>query len=375
MLGTWTPDPPPPHAPTGRSDFTRIARAIEYIAAHALEQPSLADIAAAADWSEYHFARVFRRWAGISPKQFLQHLSLAAAKQTLDDERSVLQAALDAGLSGPGRLHDLFVSLEAVTPGEYKARGRGLVMRHGTAETPFGPARIALTDRGIAFLAFADADGEFDGWERVPASLARSGLARRRPRDRTRRRDDLACGAGSERKLTLWLHGSNFQLQVWRALLAAAPHRTMTYAELAREIGSPSACRAVGAAVGSNPVAWLIPCHHVLRANGALERLSLGTGEQAGDARLGAGAVDQERFSSSSRADDFSRFDGISALSIDSCIFESASRFDRVRSAIVAIGVDETIFEIWACRLSCWCRNVSTLFSRKLARNPCMALP
>jgi AraC family transcriptional regulator of adaptative response/methylated-DNA-[protein]-cysteine methyltransferase len=252
------------------SDFARIARAIEFIADHALEQPSLADIAAAADWSEYHFARVFRRWAGISPKQFLQHLSLAAAKQTLDDERSVLQAALDAGLSGPGRLHDLFVSLEAVTPGEYKARGWGLVMRHGTAETPFGPARIALTDRGIAFLAFADADGEFDGWDRFRQAWREADWCE----------DDRAiariaatiwrAAPGGERKLTLWLHGSNFQLQVWRALLAAGATSTTTYAELAREIGSPSACRAVGAAVGTNPVAWLIPCHHVLRANGAL---------------------------------------------------------------------------------------------------------
>ena len=246
-------------------DFARIARTIEYIAEHAGEQPTLADIAAAAGWSEYHFARVFRRWAGISPKQFLQHLSLVAAQRTLDDDRSVLQAALDAGLSGPGRLHDLFVSLEAVTPGEYKSRGRGMIMRHGAAETPFGQARIAMTDRGIAFLAFADADGTYDGWDAF---------------QRTWREDDRAAAAvaasiwraapGRDRRLTLWIHGSNFQLQVWRALLATGSRSTVTYAGLAREIDSPSACRAVGTAVGSNPVAWLIPCHHVLRANGAL---------------------------------------------------------------------------------------------------------
>jgi AraC family transcriptional regulator of adaptative response/methylated-DNA-[protein]-cysteine methyltransferase len=254
----------------GSRDFERIARAIEYIATHAQDQPSLADIAAAAGWSEYHFARVFRRWAGISPKQFLQHLSLVAAKQTLDDERSVLQAALDAGLSGPGRLHDLFVGLEAVTPGEYKSRGRGLTMRHGTAETPFGPARIALTERGIAYLAFADEHGQCDGWEAF----------RRAWREADWVEDDRAAASiaatiwrtapGATRKLSLWLHGSNFQLQVWRALLAAGARSTTSYAELARNIGNPSACRAVGAAVGSNPVAWLIPCHHVLRANGAL---------------------------------------------------------------------------------------------------------
>lgn len=251
-------------------DYLRIARAIGYVAEHARSQPSLADIAAAAGWSEYHFARVFRRWAGISPKQFLQHLSLAAAKQTLDDDRSVLQAALDAGLSGPGRLHDLFVSLEAVTPGEYKSRGRGMTMRYGTAATPFGPARIALTTRGIAFLAFADEAGGYDGWDAF----------RHTWREAQWQADDAAArdvadaiwraAPGEPRRLTLWMHGSNFQLQVWRALLAAGERSTVSYGTLAHQIGRPSACRAVGTAVGSNTIAWLIPCHHVLRASGAL---------------------------------------------------------------------------------------------------------
>lgn len=257
----------PPHPP---QDFARIARAIEYVAAHVQQQPALADIAAVAGWSEYHFARVFRRWAGISPKQLLQHLSLVAAKRTLDDQRSVLQAALDAGLSGPGRLHDLFVTLEAVTPGEYKSRGRGMNMRHGTASTPFGPARIAATERGIAFLAFEGADGGYDGWDEFrhtwrearwdPDEAMASAVAT----------SVWQAAPGTACNLTLWLHGSNFQLQVWQALLAAGAEATVTYAELARRIGRASACRAVGTAVGSNSVAWLIPCHHVLRANGAL---------------------------------------------------------------------------------------------------------
>ncbi len=252
-------------------DFGRIARAIEYIADHAGERPSLARIAAAAGWSEFHFARVFRRWAGISPKQFLQHLLLVAAKQTLDDDRSVLQAALDAGLSGPGRLHDLFVSLEAVTPGEYKSRGRGMMMRHGTASSPFGPVRVALTERGIAFLAFAEASGAFDGWDEFRATWNEAAW---REDDRAAR--DVAATlwrstpGGRERRLALWLHGSNFQLQVWRALLAAGADTTVSYAELAGRIGQARAARAVGSAVGANPVAWLIPCHHVLRTNGAL---------------------------------------------------------------------------------------------------------
>lgn len=258
--------PPDPSAP----EFARIARAIEYIAAHATEQPSLARIAGAAGWSEYHFARVFRRWAGISPKQLLQHLSLMAAKHTLDDDRSVLQAALDAGLSGPGRLHDLFITLEAVTPGEYKSRGRGMTLHWGTAMTPFGCARIARSERGIAFLGFADEQGHYDGWDAFRHTwrdadwiLDEAGAA------------DIAASIwraapGETRRLALWAHGSNFQLQVWRALLAAGERSTVSYRELARQIGRESACRAVGTAVGSNTIAWLIPCHHVLRANGAL---------------------------------------------------------------------------------------------------------
>jgi AraC family transcriptional regulator of adaptative response/methylated-DNA-[protein]-cysteine methyltransferase len=251
-------------------EFNRIARAIAYLAEHAREQPSVAAIAAAADWSEYHFARVFRQWAGISPKQLLQHLSLVAARQSLDDQRSVLQAALDAGLSGPGRLHDLFVSLEAVTPGEYKARGRGMVLRYGTVETPFGPARIALSERGITFLAFADADGGFDGWDEFRATWREARWESDETATRRVAGDIWHAAPGGTRRLTLWIHGSNFQQQVWRALLAAGRDSTVSYARLAQDIGRAAACRAVGSAVGANPVAWLIPCHHVLRANGAL---------------------------------------------------------------------------------------------------------
>ncbi len=259
-----------PDGPAAPPEFRRIARAIEFVAANVRQQPTLADIAAAANWSEYHFAREFRRWTGISPKQWLQELSLAAAKQALDDERSVLQAAIDAGLSGPGRLHDLFVTLEAVTPGEYKLRGQGMTMRFGTAPTPFGEALIVCSARGIAFLAFADEDGAFDGFEDFRATW----------RDAEWGRDDAGAkqiadtiwqaASRGDRRLSLWVHGSNFQLQVWRALLATGQNRTLSYAALAESIGRRSACRAVGSAVGANPVAWLIPCHHVLRANGAL---------------------------------------------------------------------------------------------------------
>lgn len=256
--------------PAPARDFRRIARAIEFIAERFQDQPSLEDIAAAAGMSEYHFARVFRAWAGISPKQFVQRLSLEAAKQALGAGDSVLQAALDAGLSGPGRLHDLFVSLEAVTPGEFKSRGAGLTLRHGDAETPFGRARIATTARGTAFLGFAAADGSIAGWDAFRATW----------REATWQRDDDAAqdvarivwgvARRARRRLALWVHGTNFQIQVWQALLEQAGHGTISYEGLATAIGQPQAARAVGTAVGSNPVAWLIPCHHVLRKNGAL---------------------------------------------------------------------------------------------------------
>jgi AraC family transcriptional regulator of adaptative response/methylated-DNA-[protein]-cysteine methyltransferase len=251
-------------------EFQRIARAIEFVATHYREQPSLARIAAATGWSEYHFARVFRRWAGISPKQFVQHLSLAAAQAALAQDESVLQAALSAGLSGPGRLHDLFIALEAVTPGEFKARGRGLTMRFGTAPTPFGDARIAVTERGIAFLAFTDADGTFGDWEGFRDTWREAQWV-----DDTATANRIAATIwqvtpGHAERLSLWVHGSNFQVKVWQAMLETAGHATVSYRDLAQQIGRPDACRAVGGAVGANPVAWLIPCHHVLRANGAL---------------------------------------------------------------------------------------------------------
>ncbi len=257
--------------PAGNTqDFARIARSIEFVADHFREQPSLARIASAAGWSEYHFARVFRRWAGISPKQFVQHLSLAAAKQTLAADESVLQAALDAGLSGPGRLHDLFVAFEAVTPGEFKSHGLGLTMRFGTAQTPFGPARIAATERGIAFLAFEDSSGRFGDWEGFRAAWCDAAWQEDQAAVQDIARTIWSVAPANTRRLTLWVHGTNFQVRVWQALLETATQATVSYADIARAIGRPEACRAVGGAVGANPVAWLIPCHHVLRTNGAL---------------------------------------------------------------------------------------------------------
>jgi AraC family transcriptional regulator of adaptative response/methylated-DNA-[protein]-cysteine methyltransferase len=192
------------------------------------------------------------------------------AQRSLSGNASVLEAALDAGLSGPGRLHDLSIAIDAVTPGEFKARGRGIVFRYGSIPTPFGAATAVVSDRGISFLGFNSDDGTAAGWnefrrqwqaaefhadERAVAWVGRwaQGVLPSRPEP-----------------LRLWVHGSNFQVQVWRALLRRAVHATVSYSDIAREIGAPQAARAVGSAVGANPVAWLIPCHHVLRSNGAL---------------------------------------------------------------------------------------------------------
>ncbi|MCJ7452916.1 MAG: methylated-DNA--[protein]-cysteine S-methyltransferase [Steroidobacteraceae bacterium] len=251
-------------------EYRRIERSIRFMDERFREQPSLERVAKSAGVAPHHFARMFRRWAGISPKQFMQRLTLQAARESLGQEQSVLQAALDAGLSGPGRLHDLFVTLEAVTPGEYKSRGSGLNVRHGTAATPFGPATIAVTARGIGFVGFEMQGGEVPGWDEYRQSW----------RDATFVEDASAAAAITARiwgtgtranePLRLWVHGSNFQIQVWQALLRDARELTVNYSGIADGIGRPAAARAVGGAVGANPVAWLIPCHHVLRASGAL---------------------------------------------------------------------------------------------------------
>lgn len=251
-------------------DFDRIARAIEFMTRNRDAQPSLARVAMAANMSEYHFARVFRRWAGISPKQFMQRLSLETAKHALRNDATVLQAAFDAGLSGPGRLHDLFVVLEAVTPGEFKSQGAGLTIRFGRAETPFGVALIAVTHRGVSFLGFAGDDSDPDGWDEFRRAWSQATWLEDSAAARDVARTIWGIAPTGARRLRLWVHGSNFQIQVWQALLRRACDLTVNYSDIAREIGRPAAARAVGNAVGANPVAWLIPCHHVLRSNGAL---------------------------------------------------------------------------------------------------------
>jgi len=246
-------------------DYQRIAEAISYIETHAENQPTLEEIAASVNLSEYHFQRLFSRWAGISPKRFLQFLTKENAKRLLT-RQSVLDAAYAAGLSSPGRLHDLFVEAEAVTPGEYKSKGAGLDIAYGFHPTPFGECLLAVTARGVCFLAFVD-DGDREAalaelkqeWEH--ASLAPNPA-------RTAPCVAEIFSSAPHPPLALHLRGTNFQMKVWEALLRIPPGTATSYEDLAVRIGQPKAARAVGSAVAHNPVAYLIPCHRVLRKTG-----------------------------------------------------------------------------------------------------------
>jgi len=248
------------------ASYRRIEKVITHIDRHHERQPDLGELARVAGLSVFHFSREFRRWAGLSPTRYLRTLSLAAAKRELDGRGSVLTAAWAAGLSGGGRLHDLFVQFDAVTPGEYKAAGNGLRLEYGYADSPFGRIIAATSDRGLAYLAFADgsdARGLAELERRWPrAVLARNDAATMR----------LARQIFSDRggRIVLAPVGTNFQVKVWQALLELGSHGPTSYGELAAAIGSPGASRAVGQAVGANPVAWLIPCHRVLHRDGGL---------------------------------------------------------------------------------------------------------
>ncbi|WP_205665195.1 methylated-DNA--[protein]-cysteine S-methyltransferase [Caldimonas tepidiphila] len=246
--------------------YEQVAKAIGYLRANALRQPPLVEVAAAVGLSEHHLQRVFSEWAGVSPKRFLQSLTKAHALAALRASADVLDAALASGLSGPGRLHDLIVSCEAMTPGEVRALGAGLEIGHGFAATPFGEALLGWTPRGLCHLEFRDGTRE--------ALLA---ALRSLWPHATLRRDDAGAAAlagqvfprlPAPRRLHLVLRGTNFQIQVWEALLRTRPGQLLSYAQLAAMAGLPRAPRAVGSAVGANTLGVLIPCHRVIRGSG-----------------------------------------------------------------------------------------------------------
>jgi AraC family transcriptional regulator of adaptative response/methylated-DNA-[protein]-cysteine methyltransferase len=266
MLGSGTSETTAMH-----TDYQRIARAIRYLERHLEQQPGLDDLAAELDLSPYHCQRLFQRWAGISPKRFLQYLTVEHAKRLLAESNSLLEASLASGLSGPSRLHDHFVTLEAITPGEFRRRGKGLAIRYGIHDSPFGSMLLAVTGRGVCglyFLGQAALETLLDelaaDWPeaRIVADQQASGAVAER----------LFAGGGYNpgRPLHLLVRGSNFQVSVWKALLRIPPGMLCSYRQLAEAIDRPRAVRAVGSAVGANPISGLIPCHRVIRTSGAL---------------------------------------------------------------------------------------------------------
>jgi AraC family transcriptional regulator of adaptative response/methylated-DNA-[protein]-cysteine methyltransferase len=251
------------------SDYDRIAQAIRFIEANHTRQPSLEEVAKSVYLSEFHFQRLFRRWVGISPKRFLQFLTIEHAKRRLDECRSVLDATYDAGLSSPGRLHDLFVTLEAVTPGEYKQRGSGLHIAYGFHDTPFGTALLGATDRGLCALSFVDEGREGDAIDELRERWSRADLDEDASRTADLAARIFAPEPADDRPIPLFVQGTNHQVRVWEALLRVPGGALVTYEQLAAAAGKPEAVRAVAGAVARNQIAYVIPCHRVIRKLGA----------------------------------------------------------------------------------------------------------
>ena len=267
-------------------DYVRMEAALKWLADRWQDHPTLDEAAKAAGLSPHHFQRMFTRWAGVSPKTFVAAIAHAEARRSLSLGETVLDAAYDAGLSGPSRLHDLFIAHEAATPGETRRRGEGLALTFGYAPTPFGRGVFVLSSRGLAGLAFADAEGD---------EAAFDDMRRRWPAANWRRDDAaaeqaaLSVFAGKGERLPVVLMGPPFHIQVWKALLRIPPGRTASYGAVAALAGKPLAFQATGAAIGANPLSWLIPCHRAIAKDGRLTGYHWGLARKA--AMLGREAV------------------------------------------------------------------------------------
>lgn len=253
-----------------KEDYHRIARAIAFMHQNHLDQPDLVTVAQHIGLSEYHFQRMFTQWAGISPKRFLQYLTVEYAKSKIAETKSLLDLTSDIGLSSPGRLHDLFVNLEAMSPGEFKTGGSGLQIVYGIHDTPFGKALIATTSRGICNLRFLDGIDEQNAEQMLRNLWSNAEVIGDRQITQPLCDTIFDRATLSRKPIALLVKGTNFQVQVWRALLRVPFAGITTYQSIAETIGNPTAARAVGNAVGNNPIAYLIPCHRVIRASGEL---------------------------------------------------------------------------------------------------------
>jgi AraC family transcriptional regulator of adaptative response/methylated-DNA-[protein]-cysteine methyltransferase len=250
------------------TDYERIERAIHYLEENYQRQPRLKEVARSAGLSEFHFQRLFRRWAGISPKRFLQYLTAAHAARLLYASRPNLEAAYEAGLSGSSRLHDLFINLHAVTPGELKRAGAGLTIYYGFHPSPFGECLIGVTTRGVCHLGFVSAETSHEALLELGAEWPHACLEEAPRTTLPIARGLFARMDNDSPNVDLHVRGTNFQIKVWEALLRIPPGTVVCYEDIARHIHSPAAVRAVANAVASNPVAYLIPCHRVIRKNG-----------------------------------------------------------------------------------------------------------
>ncbi|MDA9764647.1 methylated-DNA--[protein]-cysteine S-methyltransferase [Opitutales bacterium] len=252
------------------NQYEQIESIIQRLGDHFKDQPSLEELARKVGMSPEHFQRVFKKWVGISPKQFLKYLTLEYAKSRLEQDKSVLDSALDSGLSGPGRLHDLFVTLESITPGEYKQGGGGLGIEYGIHPSQFGFAVLAVCDRGLCGSFFLPSPNDRLAEEAIVEYWPQARFTRDDSKTSIYAKQLFDTSYKGNNSLSLFVRGTPFQVQVWRALLEIPSGSLRTYSDLASSVDRPTATRAVASSVGDNPISWFIPCHRVIRKGGYL---------------------------------------------------------------------------------------------------------
>lgn len=259
-------------------NYNRIEKAIRHLAGNYSRQPSLEEAASVVNLSESHFQRIFTEWAGVSPKTFIRYISLQKAKSSLHRNATLFDAAIDAGLSGTGRLHDLFVKIEGMTPGEYKNGGLSLTIRYSVHESPFGGVMVASTERGICKISFLG-----DG--REPEDILRkefpnAGIQKQSASEHSEALHLFKRDVSELKNVQLHVKGTPFQINVWEALMKIPEGSVRNYSEVAEQIGKPNASRAVGSAIAKNPIAYLIPCHRVIKSTGEFGNYRWGAGRK-----------------------------------------------------------------------------------------------